>query len=134
MRLVLDTNIVLDLFVFRDVAVDGLNRALANKEVTWLATAAMRDELASVLSYEQISARMTTPGHSAPLVLAAFDAHAELVDAPPASSIKCRDTDDQKFVDLAAAHDALLLSKDAHLLTLRRKLRVARAFSAPAPP
>jgi predicted nucleic acid-binding protein len=34
----------------------------------------------------------------------------------------CRDTDDQKFIDLAVAQGATLLSKDKHVLALRRKL------------
>ena len=133
MQLVLDTNIVLDLFVFRDESARALHGAIANKEVTWLATQAMRDELASVLSYEQIGARMTTADQSAPRVLEAFDQYARVVEAPPEANVKCRDPDDQKFIDLAVAHDALLLSKDSHVLALRRKLKVAKAFTAPPP-
>ncbi|MEJ6021129.1 putative toxin-antitoxin system toxin component, PIN family [Ramlibacter sp. PS4R-6] len=128
MKLVLDTNIVLDLWVFRDPGVDALRESLAARKVTWLGTAAMRDELASVLSYEQIGARMTAVNVSTDEVLAAFDEHAMLVDCPPAATVKCRDPDDQKFIDLAVAHDALLLSKDAQVLKLRRKLAVARSL------
>ena len=134
MRLVLDTNIVLDLFVFRDKAVAELAAAIARREVTWLATSAMREELACVLSYEQIGARLGAAKISAQHVLEAFDASSRLVEAAAASKITCSDTDDQKFVDLAVAHDALLLSKDAHILALRRKLAVAKTFSAPPPP
>ena len=132
MKLVLDTNIVLDLWVFRDAAVGELHAAIASKEVTWVATPPMREELASVLSYEQLGVRMRTSNISAQQVLDSFDAHAVIVDAPPASKHKCRDPDDQKFVDLADAHDALLLSKDAQVLALRRKLAVAKHFSAAA--
>ena len=32
------------------------------------------------------------------------------------------DADDQKFIDLAVAHQALLLSKDQHLLVMRKRL------------
>ncbi|HEY8049328.1 MAG TPA: putative toxin-antitoxin system toxin component, PIN family [Ramlibacter sp.] len=133
MKLVLDTNIVLDLWVFRDSAVGELHAAIANKEVTWLATSSMREELEFVLSYEQLDARMREANVSAQQVLETFDAHALIVEPPPASAHKCRDPDDQKFVDLAVAHDALLLSKDAQVLALRRKLAVAKRFSAPVP-
>ena len=129
MKLVLDTNIVLDLWVFRDAAVAGLGAAIANKEVEWLATGAMRDELAAVLSYEQIGARMDAANVSASVVLERFDAHAVIVPAPVPAAHKCRDPDDQKFVDLAVAHEATLLSKDAQVLALRRKLPVARTFT-----
>jgi putative PIN family toxin of toxin-antitoxin system len=132
-KLVLDTNIVLDLFVFMDSAVAELAAAIANKEVRWLATPAMRAELEAVLSYEQIGARLSAANVSASGVLESFDAHAVIVDAPPVALHKCRDPDDQKFVDLAVAHEAVLLSKDAQVLALRRKLAVARSFTAPSP-
>lgn len=130
MKLVLDTNIVLDLWVFRDAAVAELAAAIAGKQVTWLATDAMRDELSAVLAYEQIGERMAAAQISCDEVLAAFDAHAVIVDAPGAAIHKCRDPDDQKFVDLAVAHAATLLSKDAQVLALRRKLPVARTLTA----
>jgi putative PIN family toxin of toxin-antitoxin system len=121
-KLVLDTNIVLDLFVFRDEAVAALHDALRTRQAQWVATPAMREELACVLRYEQIGARMSAANVSAPQVLEAFDAHAQLVDAAPAAKITCRDGDDQKFIDLAIAQGATLLSKDKHVLALRRKL------------
>ena len=52
-HLVLDTNIVLDMLVFRDPRTHDLHAALfANPEIPdlmWLATAPMREELARVL-------------------------------------------------------------------------------------
>jgi putative PIN family toxin of toxin-antitoxin system len=119
---VLDTNIVLDLWVFGDERVASLHQDLAAREVTWLATSAMRDELACVLAYEHIGARMAAANVSLQHVLGAFDAHANIVDAAPVAKIACRDTDDQKFIDLAVAHGARLISKDKQVLALRRKL------------
>jgi predicted nucleic acid-binding protein len=55
-------------------------------------------------------------------VLGAFDAHAQVVAAAESTKIVCRDGDDQKFIDLAVAHGATLLSKDKQVLALRRKL------------
>ena len=37
--------------------------------------------------------------------------------------VRCRDPDDQMFIDLAVAHRAQLLSKDALVLRLARRLR-----------
>jgi putative PIN family toxin of toxin-antitoxin system len=122
MKVVLDTNIVLDLFVFRDARVAALHDDLASRKVQWLATSPMREELAAVLAYEQIDRQMSTAQESAPRVLAAFDAHAHLVAVPPACKFTCRDGDDQKFIDLAVAHGARLLSKDKQVLALKRKL------------
>lgn len=135
MKLVLDTNIVLDLWVFRDARVAGLRAAIAAQEVTCVATVAMREELACVLAYAQIQPWLHRASLPASAVLEAFDAVVLLVDAPPqAAPVRCRDPDDQKFVDLALAHGALLLSRDRALLALRRKLPVAAALSAPPPP
>ena len=131
MKLVLDTNIVLDLYVFRDGAVAALQAAIVNGDVEWLATAPMREELACVLAYELIGARMQAAQVTAQQVLADFDARARIVEVPAISKATCRDPDDQKFVDLAAAHDATLLSKDKQVLALRRKLAVAKTFTAP---
>ena len=44
---VLDTNIVLDVFVFSDAAALPLRQALADGALRWIATAGMRDELAT---------------------------------------------------------------------------------------
>ena len=55
--LVLDTNIVLDAFVFADAAAQPLVAALEARAVRWLATTEMREELARVLDYPQISRR-----------------------------------------------------------------------------
>jgi putative PIN family toxin of toxin-antitoxin system len=128
-KLVIDTNIVLDLFVFRDAAADSLNAAIANRQVQWLATQAMRDELTAVLAYEQIASRAAAANLSASHVMQAFDEHAHLVAAPVTAKVTCRDPDDQKFVDLAVAHGATLLSKDKALLALKRKLTVMRSFA-----
>jgi len=120
--LVLDTNIVLDLFVFKDEAARALQGDLANGTVQWLATPAMREELVCVLAYEQIGGRMGAASISAEQVLAGFDQYARVVDAAPPAKVVCRDADDQKFIDLAIAHSATLVSKDKQVLALGRKL------------
>ena len=124
MKLVLDTNIVLDLFVFGDPAVKALHELLAARSVQWFATSAMREELACVLDYPHLHARMQGAGVTSAQVLGAFDAHAQMVDVAAPSKVVCRDADDQKFIDLAVAQGATLLSKDKHVLALRRKLAV----------
>lgn len=123
MGIVIDTNIALDLLVFDDPGYAQLGAALAAGELRWLATAEMRDELARVLGYPLIVARLAATGRCAPDVLAAFDAHAHVVDGVPArASCVCRDPDDQIFIDLAVAHRARLLSKDRAVLSMRKRL------------
>jgi putative PIN family toxin of toxin-antitoxin system len=120
--MVLDTNIVLDAFVFNDPAAQPLRDALAERRLQWLSTQAMRDELARVLAYPKIAARLVFYQLTALDVLVKFDDHAMLVDAAAKAGVTCRDPDDQKFIDLAVAHQALLLSKDAAVLCMAKRL------------
>jgi predicted nucleic acid-binding protein len=55
---VVDTSIVLDLFVFVDAAATPLGAGLQSGTLQWIATTPMRDELARVLAYPKIAARM----------------------------------------------------------------------------
>ena len=77
-HIVLDTNIVLDVFVFNDAAALPLKQALQAGELEWLATQPMRDELERVLAYPQIVPRLDFYKLSAGDVLAEFDRHARL--------------------------------------------------------
>ncbi len=121
--LVVDTNVALDLLVFADPGVAALRTLLQAGRLRWIATGPMRDELACVLAYPHIAARLAAAGLAAPGVLAAFDAQVQPVPEAPRASCVCRDADDQKFIDLAAAHAAVLLSKDGAVLRLRRRLQ-----------
>jgi putative PIN family toxin of toxin-antitoxin system len=118
--LVLDTNIVLDLWWFEDTRVQPLFAALQAGQVRWLATTNMREELARVLTYPHLTRR---PRRREQDPLAEFDRYAELVPPAARAPYVCKDPDDQQFIDLAAAHSATLLSKDAQVLTMARRLQ-----------
>ena len=120
--IVLDTNIVLDLFVFNDPAAEPLRQALAARQLRWLATPAMRDELERVLGYRRIIPRLAYYQLSAADVLAQFDRHAHLTEAAPKAGVTCTDPDDQPFIDLAVAHKTVLLSKDRAVLCMSKRL------------
>lgn len=122
MQLVLDTNIVLDLFVFGDPQVQPLSQGLLAGELRWLATAPMREELARVLRYPKLAQRVAFHRGADDAVLADFDRHARLVEVPAKASVSCGDPDDQKFIDLAVAHRCTLLSKDREVLRMRKRL------------
>ena len=129
--IVLDTNIVLDVFIFNDLLAEPIRNALAQQEIDWLATLPMRDELARVLTYPNIAARLTFYQLVEVDVLAKFDRYARMVDVAPKASVTCSDADDQKFIDLAVQHRALLLSKDKAVLSMRKRL-LAQGVSAQA--
>ena len=120
--IVIDTNIVLDRLVFNDVLAQPLKQALQAGELDWLATQAMRDELARVLGYPKIVLRLNFYQRSADEVLAEFDRHARLVEVAAKASLTCSDADDQKFIDLAVAHQALLLSKDQAVISMSKRI------------
>ena len=120
--IVIDTNIILDLFVFGDPATAPLRQQLDAGELGWVATQPMRDELERVLAYPQIVPRMDFYGRSAPEVLGHFDRLVRRVEVAPKTTATCKDADDQKFIDLAVAHGARLLSKDRAVLCMKKRL------------
>jgi len=132
-RLVLDTNVVLDLLHFDDPAVAPIRRALQAGKAACVGNAACRDELAHVLS----CAEFKIPEHEARRILDEYLAlapdcaagNAGLPTLPP-----CRDPDDQKFLELAqAARADLLVTKDKALLAMAKKSsRFGFRIAAPA--
>ena len=119
---VIDTNIVLDIFLFDDKASKPLQPALASGQLRWLATQHMRNELERVLDYVHLIPKLAFYQLSKADVLARFDRYATLVDVASRTTAICKDTDDQCFIDLAVAHKALLLSKDKAVLSMRKRL------------
>jgi putative PIN family toxin of toxin-antitoxin system len=121
-RIVLDTNIVLDLLVFNDPRCVALRTALDEKTVHWIAQQQMRDELERVLTYTHLLPRMAFYETTAVQVLQQFDAGVQMVDPAPRAVYICKDADDQKFIDLAVQHRAALVSKDKAVLCMRKRL------------
>lgn len=127
-RVVLDSNIWVDLLVFRDPHVEPIRAALAAGAIAPVIRADCREELRRVLAYPQF-ARFAVDIDTA---LAEVDRLTTLEPLPAAAEAdairlpKCRDTDDQKFIELAHfARAALLVSKDKAVLKLRSRLRRA---------
>ena len=119
---VVDTNVALDLLIFSDPRTAPLRALLAQGRLAWIATQPMRDELERVLAYPQIVTRMDFYGRSAAEVLGHFDRLVRRVEVAPKTTATCKDADDQKFIDLAVAHGARLLSKDRAVLCMKKRL------------
>jgi putative PIN family toxin of toxin-antitoxin system len=137
-RVVLDTNIVLDLWLYKDAATPPLLEALETKAVQWLATQVMRDELGRVLAYTHIVKRLAFSQLTAQDILTQFDAHVQLMPVAGKALFVCKDGDDQKFIDLAAEHKTQLISKDKAVLTMRNRMArlgvaVGKVFPAVLP-
>jgi putative PIN family toxin of toxin-antitoxin system len=131
-RIVIDTNVCLDLFVFHDPRWAGLLAAIESGAVEAITRADCRDEYHVVLHYPHLPLDETTRPASA----ARFDALIRVV-APPESGVRlpvCTDRDDQKFLELARDAGAqVLLTKDKALLKLARRLRNAGMFAVLPP-
>ena len=137
-RVVLDTNIVLDLWLYKDAGTPALLKALETKTVQWLATQVMRDELERVLAYTHIVKRLAFSQLTAQDILAQFDAYAQLMPIAGKAPFVCKDSDDQKFIDLATDHKTQLISKDKAVLTMRNRMArlgvaVGKVFPAALP-
>ena len=128
-RLVLDTNVVMDLFHFRAPPLARLMTAIESGTVICLANAQTLAELQRVTGYPQF--RLDDAGRAD--LLAHYRARLALVPvAAPNPALpplpRCRDPDDQMFLELAqAAHADLLISRDNLVLKL------ARARQRPCP-
>jgi predicted nucleic acid-binding protein len=117
--LVLDTNVVLDWLLFDDPGVRALGAALTAGTLQWVATAPMLAELADVLQRPFALGRAARPED----VLRRAGQACRVVEPPPPvpPAPRCRDGDDQKFIDLALALPARwLVTRDKALLDLRR--------------
>ena len=126
--MVLDTNAVLDATVFANPDMLRLANAITTGQLHWLTSALMRLELQRVLGGRQLALRLAqTPGLS-DAALAWFDRWAAPQEQPPPSlwpRLRCSDTDDQPFIDLALHCRArYLVSHDRALLKLASKGRV----------
>lgn len=117
----LDTNVVLDWFVFQDPAVRPLAQAIEQGVVHWLGCAEMRAELAHVLAHAQLPRPRSDLLHALTFV----DRLCMTCSLPaplPAVRLRCSDTSDQMFIDLALSHRVRwLLTRDKALLKLTRK-------------
>jgi putative PIN family toxin of toxin-antitoxin system len=119
---VIDTNIVLDLWLFEDPATIPLRAALQSGAISHLATDSMRGELARVLTYPHLMKRMAKSNIQASDVLNRFDKYLLAAEPAAKAACTCKDPDDQKFIDLAVAHAVPLLSKDKAILCMKKRL------------
>ena len=123
-RIVLDTNVCLDLFVFREPQSAALQVAMHDGTIEAVTRADCREEWLRVLRYPQLP----VTDASRPAIEAAFDALVrclpdELATASVGAPLpRCADPDDQKFLELALLGGARwLLSKDKAVLRLARR-------------
>lgn len=127
-RAVIDTNVLLDLWVFGDARAMPLLAALESGEIAAVTSGPCNDELADVLE----RAELGVSDDDRCAILACWHRLATPLESVDAAPLDCSDPDDQKFLDLAyAARADWLFTRDKALLELApgasaSGLRIAR--------
>ena len=129
MRLVLDTNVVLDCFLFRDPLTEAIVAALESGAAVALSQEDCLEELDRVLERPRFAR------YESRAVVARYAAVIELVPRQRSADLpRCQDLDDQKFLEVAHSGRAdFLVTKDKALLKLRRKVARLGCFRIVAP-
>ncbi len=134
-RVVLDTNVCLDLFLFHDPRCASLMSALLSKEIEAVTRLDCRMEWQIVLGYPHLQLNLERQKE----IAANFD---RLIDCMPAEHLStlntplpiCTDRDDQKFLELTRdAQAAVLITKDKALLKLAKRTRRVGLFQIMTP-
>ncbi|OYY21755.1 MULTISPECIES: putative toxin-antitoxin system toxin component, PIN family [unclassified Polynucleobacter] len=114
---VLDTNILLDIFVFNDERASPLKQAMMDGDISVIASQKTLLELADVISRPLFKLDEAAQAS----ILAQWQAIVGLHDDSNLATApwKCQDPDDQIFLDLAyQLKPAILISKDNALLEI----------------
>jgi putative PIN family toxin of toxin-antitoxin system len=118
LRAVIDTNVLLDFWVFDDPAARTLRSAIEERRVRVLRSGLLVDELVDVLMRPAFD--ISTDRRFE--ILRDWDKFAESVERIDAAPLECSDRSDQKFLDLAFSSGAdWLVTKDKALLKLARQ-------------
>lgn len=137
MRIVLDTNVCLDLFVFRDPRWARLYEALKNSEVKAVTREDCRTEWLLVLDYPHLPLNENSKQQS----MLEFDALIQCLPSTESAAMHstvllplCSDSDDQKFLEAARDSRAdVLITKDKALLKLAKRNARAGLFKIMSP-
>ena len=117
-RLVLDTNVILDLLVFKDPTAEPIRLMLDAKIVDAVRSEASMLELVDVIQRPIFKLSQ----EEQEMILRAWASVTRLLETTAIESapFSCRDLDDQVFLDMAySVRPALLLSKDLCVLELQ---------------
>ena len=117
---VLDTNVLLDIFVFNDFRAIHLKQALIDRQVDALATSKTLEEFADVISRPLFCLEQEVQD----IILSQWHSIARVLDDETLliAPWQCQDPDDQVFLNLAyTAKPSLLISKDNEVLKLANR-------------
>ena len=115
--IILDTNILLDIFVFADVRADRLSNAVLNRQIKTYSNHTSVEELRDVISRPLFALK---EGRQAE-IMGQWQSLSQSIDDLKLETApwKCQDPDDQVFLDLAfTVRPSILISKDNAVLRL----------------
>jgi putative PIN family toxin of toxin-antitoxin system len=128
LRVVLDTQIVLDLLHFADPRTASLRRSIGRGALRCFSDQPCFSEFERVVDYPQFALDAQARSN----LVQRYRALLTFYDAPANESLalpRCGDHDDQKFLQLAVrCHADLLLTRDRHLLRLASDRRLLFAI------
>lgn len=130
-RLVLDTNTVLALWMFRDPVLAALRDWIERSRPPLLACTDTLGELRAVLGYAQFGQGL----EAREALLSAYRGRIREIAMPPAPTLPaCKDPDDQKFLELAVGAGAThLLTRDRALLKMARRRGISGLLAIVTP-
>lgn len=125
---VLDTNVCLDLFVFRDARCHALAQILERREVKAVTRNDCREEWLRVLAYPVFSLNESVRQKYVAEYDSFFSFHDSGIKSHATLPV-CKDPDDQKFLELAqTARAKFIVTKDKALLRLSAKTSKIHEF------
>ena len=118
-HLIIDTNVLLDLFVFTDPRVAALHDDITSKRCLVFFCREMLDEFRDVLGRAQFNLSDEDQNN----ILRYWQELGTQLTIKHSAPVRCSDPDDQIFIDLAfQVRPAVLYSKDLALIDLRSNL------------
>lgn len=117
--LIIDTNVLLDLFVFEDQRANFLHEEINSNRARLVYCLEMVEEFADVLSRPQFGLSDARQND----ILQRWQSLGTLIHIQQHAPLQCSDPDDQIFIHLAyQVRPAVLISKDRALIDLQKKL------------
>lgn len=129
---VIDTNVCLDLFVFKDPRWALILSGLKDGSIKAITREDCRNEWLAVLHYSHLPVNAENRDQ----IIQTFDASISCVERPekPLPLPRCTDKDDQKFLEIARDGEVkTLITKDKALLKLAKKVHKAGYYTIESP-
>ena len=122
---VIDTNVLLDIFFWRDPKSAFLSELLHRQRIIAVHAPDTIFELAGVLSRDHFHLNVDEQY----AIIRAWSGYSTCINITKTSTVRCKDSDDQKFLDLCTTCGAdVLITKDKLLRKAAKRLKTCRVI------